>query len=129
MRANLGEPVEVWLRDGTPARFIWRGRRYTVMFVLDRHFVPAAPLASPDAPPVSPDAPPVSPDVPPVRADVPPVSQDAPSAEPTVDLGVAGTGAGNDCWRVEATPERTLPPARYELCHDLAADRWLLSRD
>jgi hypothetical protein len=114
MRANLGEPVEVWLRDGTPARFIWRGRRYTVMFVLDRHFVPAAPLVSPDAPPVSPDAPPVSPDAPP--------------AEPTVGIGAADT-AGNDCWRVEATPERTLPPARYELCHDLAADRWSLSRD
>jgi Family of unknown function (DUF6504) len=101
MRANLGEPVEVWLRDGTPARFIWRGRRYTVMFVLDRRFVPAAPLINSDAPP----------------------------AEPTVGMGGAGAGAGNDCWRVEATPERTLPPARYELCHDLAADRWSLSRD
>jgi hypothetical protein len=108
MRANLGEPVEVWLRDGTPARFVWRGRRYTVMFVLDRRFVPAAPLMSRDAPRVSPDAQP---------------------AEPTADTGAADTGAGNDCWRVEATPERTLPPERYELCHDLAADRWLLSRD
>jgi hypothetical protein len=101
MRGNLGEPVEVWLRDGTPARFIWRGRRYTVMFVVDRHFVPAAPLVSPDAPPV----------------------------EPAGGLAAAGTDAGNDCWRVEATPERTLPPATYELCHDLAADRWSLSRD
>jgi hypothetical protein len=35
---------------------------------------------------------------------------------------------GRECWRVEATPERTLPPTTYELCHDLAADRWLLSR-
>ena len=33
-----------------------------------------------------------------------------------------------ECWRVEATPERTLPPTTYELCHDLAGDRWLLSR-
>jgi Family of unknown function (DUF6504) len=101
MRANLGEPVEVWLRDGTPARFIWRGRRYTVMFVLDRHFVPAVPL----------------------------ISSETPAAEPTIGTGAAGTGGGNDCWRVEATPERTLPPTRYELCHDLAADRWSLSRD
>lgn len=81
MRGIRSEPVEVWLRDGTPARFVWRGRRYTVMFVLDRHFVPAA-----------------------------------------------GADAGSECWRVEATPERTLPPATYELCHDLAADRWSLSR-
>jgi hypothetical protein len=101
MRGNLGEPVEVWLRDGTPARFVWRGRRYTVMFVVDRHFVPAAPLVTPDGPPV----------------------------EPTAGMGAAGTGAGSDCWRVEATPERTLPPATYELCHDLAADRWSLSRE
>ena len=101
MRGNLGEPVEVWLRDGTPARFFWRGRRYTVMFVVDRHFVPAEPLVSPDGPP----------------------------GEPTTGLAAAGTSAGNDCWRVEATPERTLPPATYELCHDLAADRWSLSRD
>ena len=37
MRGIRGEPVEVWLRDGRPARFVWRGRMYTVMFVLDRH--------------------------------------------------------------------------------------------
>jgi hypothetical protein len=79
MRGIGGEPVEVWLRDSRPARFIWRGRRYTVMFVLDRQISPA-------------------------------------------------TDAGRECWRVEATPERTLPPATYELCHDLAADRWSLSR-
>jgi Family of unknown function (DUF6504) len=102
MHGILGEPVEVWLRDGTPARFVWRGRRYTVMFVLDRHFVPA---------------------MPPVSQDAPPSSADAPAAELAV-----GTGAGSDCWRVEATPERTLPPVTYELCHDLAADRWSLSR-
>ena len=134
MRANLGEPVEVWLRDGTPARFIWRGRRYTVMFVLDRRFVPAAPLINSDAPPAEPissrDAPPAEPissrDAPPAA---PIRSPDALPGEPAVGLGGAGAGAGNDCWRVEATPERTLPPARYELCHDLAADRWSLSRD
>ena len=95
MRGIRGEPVEVWLRDGTPARFVWRGRRYTVMFVLDRQLIPAAPQASPAA-------------LPPIPA--------------------AGGDAGTECWRVEATPERTLPPATYELCHDLAADRWSLSR-
>jgi Family of unknown function (DUF6504) len=31
-----GEPVEVWLRDGKPARFVWRGRLYTVLAVLER---------------------------------------------------------------------------------------------
>ena len=31
-----GEPVEVWLRHGRPARFVWRGRLYVVLFVLDK---------------------------------------------------------------------------------------------
>jgi hypothetical protein len=80
MRGIRGEPVGVWLRHGRPARFVWRGRMYTVMYVLDRT----------DA--VEPEA------------------------------------SGRECWRVEATPERTVPPTRYELCHDLAADSWLLTR-
>jgi hypothetical protein len=36
MRRIRGEPVEVWLRHGRPARFVWRGRLYVVLFVLDR---------------------------------------------------------------------------------------------
>jgi Family of unknown function (DUF6504) len=43
-------------------------------------------------------------------------------AEPT-----AGTMAGVECWRVEATAVRAVPPTVYELCHDLAADRWSLT--
>jgi hypothetical protein len=31
-----GEPVDVWVRDGRPVRFVWRGRLYTVLGVLDR---------------------------------------------------------------------------------------------
>jgi hypothetical protein len=31
-----GEPVYVWLRAGKPARFVWRGRLYTVLAVLER---------------------------------------------------------------------------------------------
>lgn len=91
MRGIRGEPVEVWLRHGRPARFVWRGRMYTVMFVLDRRPAPAPP-----ADPVS-----------------------GPAAAPPASL---------ECWRVEATPERTLPSTTYELCHDPATDRWSLSR-
>jgi uncharacterized protein DUF6504 len=88
MSGIRSEPVKVWLRDSTPARFVWRGRRYTVMFVLGRRLI-----------------------------------ADAAATDPA-----AATDAGRECWLVEATPERTLPPATYELCHDLAADRWSLSR-
>lgn len=31
-----GDPVEVWLADGRLSRFVWRGRLYTVLRVLDR---------------------------------------------------------------------------------------------
>ena len=33
------EPVNVWVRDGRPARFVWRGRLYTVLGVLDHWLV------------------------------------------------------------------------------------------
>jgi Family of unknown function (DUF6504) len=33
-----GEPIDVWVQDGKPARFAWRGRLYTVFGVLD-HWV------------------------------------------------------------------------------------------
>jgi hypothetical protein len=35
---TYGEPVDVWVRDGKPARFGWRGTLYTVLRVLD-HWV------------------------------------------------------------------------------------------
>jgi len=91
MRAIRGEPVEVWLRDGRPVRFVWRGRMYTVMFVLERRLLAAESAVAP------PD-----------------------STDPAAD--------GRECWRVEATPERIVPPTTYDLCHDRAADRWSLSR-
>jgi hypothetical protein len=30
------EPVEVWLIDGRPARFVWRERLYAVLSILER---------------------------------------------------------------------------------------------
>jgi hypothetical protein len=31
-----GDPIEVWVTDGRPSRFVWNGRLYTVRRVLDR---------------------------------------------------------------------------------------------
>jgi hypothetical protein len=92
MRGIRGEPAGVWLRDGRPARFVWRGRMYTVMFVLDRQLSPGPAPVAPDVAPADPAA------------------------------------GDRECWRVEATPERTVPPTRFELCHDLTADSWSLTR-
>ena len=88
MRGNQGEPVEVWLRHGKPARFVWRGRMYTVMFVLDRRRMPG------------------------------PDGGDPENRQP----------GNRECWLVEATPLLAVPPATYELCRDVAADRWSLTR-
>jgi len=92
MRASRGEPAEVWLESGRPARFVWRGRMYTVIFVVDRQVDPAAAESGPGA------------------------------------GGTVSDAGGTECWRVEATPERNLPPVLYDLCRDLASGRWLLSR-
>jgi Family of unknown function (DUF6504) len=103
MRGIRGEPVEVWLRSGRPARFVWRGRMHTVIFVLERQVRPAATPADPGP------------------------SDPATSGSATSGSATSGT-AGSECWRVEATPGRSVPPATYELCRDLESGRWLLSR-
>ena len=36
MSAMRPEPVEVQLNDGRPGRFVWRGRLYTVLAVIQR---------------------------------------------------------------------------------------------
>ena len=38
MSRTYAEPVDVGVSDGRPARFVWRGRLYTVLGVLD-HWV------------------------------------------------------------------------------------------
>ena len=38
MSRVYGDPVDVWLADGRPVRFVWRGRLYVVRIVLE-HWV------------------------------------------------------------------------------------------
>jgi len=126
MRGIRGEPVEVWLRNDRPARFVWRGRLHTVIFVLDRQVTPAATPADVDPATVDPAT------VDPATSD--PATSDPASSAPaaggpatTSSTATSSTG-GSECWRVEATPARSVPPATYELCRDLASGSWLLSR-
>jgi hypothetical protein len=86
------EPAGVWLTDGRPARFVWRGRLYTVLSVIGR----------------------------PARGRQP--GSDVPDLP---DI----TGTAWECWRVTASPGKNVPATAYQLCHDPAGDRWLLSRD
>lgn len=120
MRVIRGEPVEVWLRDDRPARFVWRGRMYTVIFVVDRRLIA---LAEP-AREVSAEPPPGVPaDLTAAEA----VEPAKPAGAEPIEPGLSGAD-GRECWLVEATPERSVPPTRYQLCHDLTSDRWSLSR-
>ena len=36
MSAVRAEPADVWLNGGRPARFVWRGRLYTVLAIVER---------------------------------------------------------------------------------------------
>jgi hypothetical protein len=96
MSGIRSEPVEVWLIDGRPARFVWRERLYSVLSILER------PSAQPEPQP------------------------------PEGDEGEHGQNAAPvawRCWKVAASSGRNVPADLYRLCHDAAADRWLLTRE
>jgi len=135
MRGIRGEPVEVWLRNDRPARFVWRGRLHTVIFVLDRQVTPAAAPADVDSATGDAAAGDAAASDPATTStastSIASTSTDSTSTESTstASTSTASTNAGgSECWRVEATPARSVPPATYELCRDLASGRWLLSR-
>ncbi len=105
------EPAEVWLADGRPARFGWRGRLYTVLAILERpEAAGAAAGAAGQQDPATPG-----------RDDPPTPGRDHQSA--------AGHAAGDwECWRVAASPGRSILADVYRLCHNRDAGNWTLSR-
>jgi hypothetical protein len=93
------EPVEVQAReDGRPARFVWRGRLYTVRSILEHWAVNREWWREADPAPGG-------------------ASPGGIAAQPELEY-----------WRVEASADRGFPPGTYELCHDVAADAWTLRR-
>jgi hypothetical protein len=105
----------VWLRDGKPARFVWRGRLYTVLAVLDRWTAShPRPVIGADAP-----LPAAGPEPQPHSAGPEPQPPAGPESQPPVV---------REFWRVEASPGKNVPSAAYELRHEIATDRWLLLR-
>jgi Family of unknown function (DUF6504) len=95
-----GEPVDVRVRDGRPARFVWRGRLYTVLRVLE-HWVVSREWWAQRALERGREQ-----------------GQDGKSGEPSE----------HEFWQVEASPGRNIPPAAYELRRDGASGDWLLAR-
>ncbi len=104
MSAMRPEPADVQCNDDRPARFVWRGRLYTVLSIVERPDEAAAQAAV-------------------LGAEV--------AEHEHLSAGVEGRGDrdGWRCWRVTASPGKNVPPVGFRLCHDQAADRWLLSRD
>ena len=101
------EPVEVWLINGRPARFVWRERLYAVLSIIE-------------SPPAGRDAAPES------------EAEAARTRHPAGGRSSErrhGDEAAWQCWLVTAAPGRNVPRATYRLCRDPAADRWLLTRN
>jgi Family of unknown function (DUF6504) len=106
------EPAEVWLADGRPARFGWRGRLYTVLAILDR---PPA-TGGEDRATAG-------------REDHAVIGHQDPALPGRDHQSGAGHAAGDwECWRVAASPGRSILADVYRLCHNRDADSWILSR-
>lgn len=116
MRGIGSEPVEVWLRDGRPERFVWRGRMYFVLFARDTRILPADSSAG-DA--SVPDA---------ASGETAPGDTAARETAASEMAAVGDPATGRQLWLVEATAQRSGPATTYELSHDLASGRWTLSR-
>ena len=108
MNRAYGEPVNVQARDdGRPARFVWRGRLYTVRAILE-HWVVNREWWQDRGPPKPPG--------------------------PTGPTGATGPRPGQpepgqpdlEFWRVEASPGQGMTAGVYELRREAAADAWTL---
>jgi hypothetical protein len=106
------EPADVLVIDGRPGRFVWRGRLYTVLAVLQRP-VPEGGRSGEDE------------------------VGEREAAEGERAMGEAGEGRatgeqlvppGWRCWRVMAAPGKNVPATSFRLCQEVATDRWLLTR-
>ncbi len=131
MSGVRSEPVEVWLINGRPARFVWRERLYTVLSIIER---PAVASQHADEPGAAAE----SGAVPESGAEAESAAEAASEAEaargrhPSAGHGREGRHGDRTawrCWLVTAAPGRNVPRATYRLCHDPAAGRWQLTRN
>jgi hypothetical protein len=103
---TYAEPVDVGVQDGRPTRFVWRGRLYTVLGVLD-HWVISREWWKQQNPDL---------DTPAEREFWRIEASPGRSAE-------AARGR-----RAEVSSGRRARAGTYELRHDLATGQWILAR-
>ena len=105
MSRVYGEPVEVWVRDDRPVRFVWRGRLYTVSRVLE-HWLTTRGNEYCGA----------------KRHPWDGATGGRQEGERAEEAG------GREFWRVEAGAGIGSAPGVYELRRDLGKGTWMLSR-
>lgn len=108
MSRVYGEPVDVWVRDGRPARFVWRGRLYSVLRVLENWVVSREWWKQ--------------------QEQAQKQDREPGGGQGREVGGKPGEPSELEFWRVEASPGRDVPPATYELRRDAATGTWLLAR-
>jgi hypothetical protein len=98
MSRVYGEPVNVQARDdGRPARFVWRGRLYTVRAILEHWVVNREWWQDPGRP-------------------------EPERGQPGSEPGPPGL----EFWRIEASPGQGQAGELYELRRDTATGTWML---
>lgn len=98
--------MNVWARAGRPVRFVWRGRLYTVLRVLE-HWVASREWWA--------------------QEDQGQAAGHQQRQRASHEQG-AGEPTEREFWRVEASSGQNAPSAAYELRLDTATGDWLLAR-
>lgn len=137
MSGVRSEPVEVWLINGRPARFVWRERLYTVLSIIERPPVEPQHAHEPGAAHelgAAPERGAVSESQPVPESEARPESEGEAARARHPSAGHGREGRHGDrtawqCWLVTAAPGRNVPRATYRLCHNSSAGRWLLTRN
>ncbi len=121
MSKTYAEPVDVGVQDGRPTRFVWRGRLYTVLGVLD-HWVNSREWWKQQDPDL---------DTPAEREFWRIEASPGHSAEAAPGYSTEVTRGHNKATRghhTEVSPGRSARAGTYELRHDLATGQWILAR-
>jgi hypothetical protein len=127
MSMVYGEPVNVQARDdGRPVRFVWRGRLYTVLAILE-HWVINREWWQAAEPPESPEAPesPESPEA--LETPESPEALETPETSEAPESPEAEAGRPElEFWRIEAAAGPGMTPGVYELRRETATGAWTL---
>lgn len=122
MSRVYGEPVNVWARAGRPVRFVWRGRLYTVLRVLEHWVASREWWAQEDQGQAAGHQ---------QRQRAGHEQRQQAGHEQRQRAGHeqgAGEPTEREFWRVEASSGQNAPSAAYELRLDTATGDWLLAR-